>query len=699
MLKQDAEKLQAFGARRGKDPNLAGEINSMKTSHLHWSALFLLAVVTGEWSASAQQAPSSPTAGNAGSATSQNLGFTTNQAFPDIFAPYRSPSAPEPGMSNSQRLHNLIHEGKLMLSVDDAIALSLENNLDIAVARYQISYAQTDMLRAKSGSATRGLTNGAAFQSSALFAGAIGAGVSSGGGGAGSSAGGAGFSGGGAKFAGSTGCCDPIAGFSFGWDRATTPLGTTVLTGVSFLTQQTTSYNGFYGQGFLTGTSVVFGLGGSRQSTTALTSVFNPQVPTGIALTVNQPLLSGFGYRANAVFIRQSKNELKIADSTFRQQVITTVAQILNLYSDLVSFKENVRVAQEALNYAQKLLSDNKKQVEIGTLAPIEVVRAESEVAARQQDLIVAQTTYQQQQELLKTALSKHVDAELAGAQVEPMDKLPEPTPGDIPPLDEALKLAVKNRPELEQAELNLRNQEYTIQSVRNRLLPTLNLFASYFPSGLSGNQYLYGDCPPGTIIYTGACVTPGQTYPPPVPPSARPVIGTDAGGIGHSLTQTFQGNYPDYSVGVNFQVPIRNRAAQADAARALLERHQLQTLEQQRKNQIEQDVRNAEIAVTQAKAQIEAAQKAVRLAQETLDAEQKKFKLGESTVFLVIQAQRDLTTAEGNEVKARSTYAKALTQYAQATATILDKYHVQIADARQGQVHRVPNIPGTPGQ
>jgi outer membrane protein TolC len=600
-------------------------------------------------------------------------------------------------MSNSERIHSLVHEGKLSLSIDDAIALALENNLDIAVARYQIPFSQADLLRAKSGGATRGVTN--AFQSSAQFAGAVGAGLSSSGSFSTGGAGGAGFSGGGAKNAGSSSCCDPFVGFSFGWDRATTPLGTTVLTGVPFVTQQTTSYTPFYTQGFLTGTSVTFGLTGFRQATTALTSVFNPQVPTTMFLSLNQPLLNGFGYRANAVFIRQAQNDLKIADSTFRQQVITSVGQVLTLYYTLLSDKEQVRVAQQAVAYAQKLLSDNKKQVEIGTLAPIEVVRAESEVATDEQNLVVAQTTYKQDQERLKTALSKRVDADLAAVDLEVTDKLPEPQDGDIPPLAEALKTAAKNRPEIEQAELNLRNQEYTIKSVRNRLLPSLNVFASYFPSGLSGNTSTLGPCPTGTIIYAGACVTPGQSYPPPIPPTPRPVVGVQTSGLGEALNQTFRGNYPDYSFGVNFQVPIRNRAAQADAARAMLEERELRTMEQRQVNLVEQDVRNAEIAVTQAKAQIEAARKATRLAQETLDAEQKKFKLGESTVFLVIQAQRDLVTSEGNEAKARATYAQALTTFQQATATILEKHNIQIAEAKEGQVHRTPNIPGTPGQ
>src|SRR5438105_86968 len=491
---------------------------------------------------------------------SSTLGFTPRvTSFPNILAPYYSPSVPQEALSNSRRLHLLIQNGKLELSLDDAIALALENNLDIAVARYNLPLSQADYLRSKAGAAVRGVTGTGAFISNALFANAIGTSTTTGGGtSTGGGAGGAGFSGGGVKNAGSVSCCDPFAGFSFGWDQNTTPLGTIALTGVPFVNQQSTGYTAFAGEGFLTGTSIVLAAGGTRSATSALTSLINPQVSTFGIITITQPLLNGFGYRANAVSIRIAKNGLKITDSSFRQQVITTVAQVLNLYSGLLSLRENVRVAQEALRYAQKLLSDNKRQVEIGTLAPIEVVRAESEVASDEQSLVVAQTSYQQQQEVLKTAISKHVDADLASTQIEPTDKLPEPRSDDIPQVEEALHQAMKNRPEIEQADLNIRNQEYTIQSVRNRLLPTFNLFATYAPTGLSGNSLCGGNafqpaCPPG-------------------------VAGFIPGGVSQSLTTLLHRNYPDYSVGATLQIPIRNRAAQADAATALLQERQLRT-------------------------------------------------------------------------------------------------------------------------
>ncbi|HEY6293172.1 MAG TPA: TolC family protein [Terriglobia bacterium] len=569
-------------------------------------------------------------------------------------------------------MHRLTREGKLYLSLDDAIALALENNLTIAVQRFNIPFAQLDYLRTKAGGAPRGVAG--AFQSQALFAGAVGAGLSSSAS-SGSSGGGA-FATGGAVNIGTIPCCDPIAGFNFGWSHAATPLNFSTVYQASVVAAQQTAYSGFFGQGFLTGTSLAFGLNGNRQSSTSASALFNPEVPTGYFIGIDQQLLNGFGYRANAKFIRIAQNDTKFADAAFRLQVTTTIAQVVNDYYTLLYDQENVRVAQDAVNYAQALLDDNKKQVQIGTLAPIEVVRAESSLATNQQTLIVAQTTLKQQQETLKTEISKQVGPDVADLQVTPTDKFPEPQPDDVPPLQEALQLAYQNRQELVEDQLNLRNQDITLKAVRNALLPTLTAYGSYTPSGLSGNV---------------VCNNVGV----PCPAGVAPGTLLSTGGISQSFTSLFQGRYPYYSYGLSLSFPVRNRQEQADAARALFEQRQMQTQLQQQKNTVAQDVRNAEIAVTQAKAQIDASVKATELARQTLDADRKKFELGESTTFQLIQDQRDLTAADGNEAKAKQTYANAVTQVGTSTGTLLDRYHVQMADAKNGKVSHPPNIPG----
>jgi outer membrane protein TolC len=615
--------------------------------------------------------------------------FNYSQANRGFFGPYFPRGIPELSLANSVRLHQLIREGKLYLSLEDAIALALENNLAIEVARYQPVFAQTDILRTQSGAASRGVQG--AYQSSALFSGALGGGVTSGTASGGGNAGGA-TGGGGATNVGSVGTFDPVAGFGFGWDWRSSPLNYATVTGVPVQIGQTTSYQGFLAQRFQTGTSYVFAVGGYRQSNNSPTVLYNPVVPTFMEIGINQPLLKGFGHRANSQFIRIAKNDQRYADSTFRQQVITIITNVENAYWDLVTDLDGVGVAEQSVGLSQRTLSDNQRQVEIGTLAPIEVVRAQSELASNQQTLVVAQTTAQQQQEVLKTLLAKLVEPELAAAQILPTDKLPPPADNDIPPLEEALTEAAKNRPEIEQADINVRNQEITVKAARNALLPELDAFATYSPSGISGNSPIYGACPPGTLPFSSGCLTPENFTVTPLP-----VTGITTAGAWQSLSSLFRAHYPDYSAGLSLVVTLRNRSAQADAARATLEERWLRTTLQQQKNQVAQDVRSAEIAVIQAKAQIAASAKAVTLAQQTLDAERKKFQLGESTVINVIQTQRDLATAENNDVKARSAYAKALVTFAQSTGTTLDRNHIELSEAKTGNVVRTPNIPGTP--
>ncbi len=590
-----------------------------------------------------------------------NKGFDYENGT-SIFKAYSYPTVPAPSLTNSPQINNLIQGDKLELSLDNALELALQNNLDIAVARFQLPLAQLDILRTKAGSAARGVQG--AVISNALFTGALGAGVSSVSGGGGT--GGGGFSGGGVTSTGFLGPGDPVTGVTLALNNSVSPLNYATVYGIPVLGSHTANYSTFFGKGFFTGTSFVAAVSGTRYTSTSLTSLFNPEIPTTLTVGLNQHLLKGFGKRSNAVFIRIARNDLNVADSVFRQQVIATVAQVLNAYYILLADRDQVRVAQSAVSYSQKLVEDDKKQVQIGTLAPLDVVQAESELATDQQNLIVADTTYLEQQEVLKTMISKRVGPTLASLKIQPTDTLPSPKAYDVPPLEEALKQAIANRPEIQQAELNLRNQYYVIQSNRQGLLPTLDAFATYQSNGLSGVPY-------GSMV------------------------GTGAGGLGDSLGQIFTGKYPSYSVGLTLSIPIRNRAEQANAAQSLVEEHELKTSLQRQKNQIDQDVRNAEIAVTQAKAQINAAVQARIYAQQALDAEIKKLRQGVSTTLNVILMQRNLVTAEGNEATARRTYAQSLVQLGQATGTILDMHHIVLADSATGQYSRQPNIPGAP--
>jgi outer membrane protein len=310
-------------------------------------------------------------------------------------------------------------------------------------------------------------------------------------------------------------------------------------------------------------------------------------------------------------------------------------------------------VAQEGLEYAQKLLEGNQAEVKIGAVAQYDVLRSEEEVAAREQDLLAAQNTFSQDAQSLKAKVSKSFNEELATVEIAPSDRLPEPHPEDVPALAEALREATSHRPEIEQAELNLRNQQYTIQATRNALLPSLDAFATYSLSGLGG--------------------------------ALRP-----------TFANVFQNDYPNISYGVSLNIPIRNRTAQADAARSLLEQRQLQMKLQDAKNQAVWEVSKAVSAVHQARGQLDATLHLATVARQVLDMQQQKFTLASATVEDVITAQRNLATAEGNVVKVRATYAKALIQYEQATGTLLERKDIELSDAVDGEVHRAPNIPGT---
>lgn len=570
--------------------------------------------------------------------------------FLNVFSPYFPRYVPAPRLDNSRRLDDLIVGDKLMLGLDDAIALALENNLDIAVARYNLPIAQTDLLRAKGGGATRGVAG--AYQSTTLFSGSLGGGVggsnNGGGGGAGGTLGGESI-----NSVGSASSFDPNVFAFYGGTNATTPLDYTVVSGVPIETSHFAYFTAGYNQGFVTGTSVGVTEYTYRYSDNTTTSIFDPEFVTGLSIGFTQNLLNGFGRRANARFIRIGRNNLKYSMSVFRQSVITQVAAIMTTYYDLLADAENIRVAKESLGYAQKLLESNETQLKMGAVAQYDVLRTQEEVADQQQVLLAAGNTFSQDAQSLKAKISRTFTEQLAKVDISPTDKLPEPHPDDVPALDAALKEAASHRPEIEQAELNLRGQEYTIQGTRNALLPSVQVFATYSFAGLGG--------------------------------ALRP-----------TFADVFENNYPNLSYGVSVGIPFRNRQAQADAARAVLEERQLEMKLQDAKNQAVWDVSKAVSAVEQARTTLDATLKLAAVSRQVLDMQQQKFTLGSATVEEVITAQRNLATAEGNVVRDRAAYAKALIQYEQATGTLLERNHIELSEAVEGDVHRAPNIPGT---
>jgi outer membrane protein TolC len=613
--------------------------------------------------------------------------------FPNVFGPYTPRHAPAPVFANSPRIDQLMQNGTLMLSLDDAIALALENNLDIAIARYNLPIADTDILRAKAGASTLGVNTGLVQGTPGGGVGSIGAGGigtsttgSTGGGAGGTTAGTGGAGTGAAGLVLSTtgagpaiGSYDPILSAGLSIEHLSQQVSSP-FAGVPVSQANTGTANFNYQQAFATGTTLNVGFNNQRQFSNNAFNALNPLINTGFRATFTQHLLQGFSLNANRRFIRIAKNNREISDIAFRNQVINTVSQVENIYWDLVSAYEAVKVNERSVALAQKTLSDNEKQVQIGTLAPIEVVRAQSQVAASNQTLIVAQTNLQLQQLLMKNAITRNLsDPVLATAAVIPTSTMAIPAVEPVVPVQDLVSDALSHRPELAQSRIDLVNREITKKAAGNALLPSVDLVAWY------GEGALGGPTNPDVI-----CGSPKANPNFCIPPTA-----TAPNGWTGAFKNLFGYNFPDYAVGFNVNIPIRNRSAQATQVRSELEYRQAQMLLQQLQNQIGIEVRNAQFTVQQNRAQVEAARKAEELAQQSLDAEQKKYALGASTNTLVLQAQRDLTQAQSNTVAALSSYEKSKVELDRVTGLTLSHNGIEMADAENGNVKTLPKVPG----
>jgi len=594
--------------------------------------------------------------------------------FPNPIGPYMPRYVEPPTLSNTPRIEDLLRDGKLYLSLNDAVALALENNLDIAIQRYNMEIADTDILRTKAGASFLGVNSGLVQGTPGGGTGGLSGTVGSGSGGTAAGAGGAGAGAGGlvTSTLGSGPVItsfDPILTGTLQWDHANTQ-SVNFFGGAPVVTQNTTTGNFSYTQGFRTGTSLIVGFNNTRTTNNSIFSTLNPTLNSAFQARFTQHLLQGFGFAPNTRFIRIASNNREISDVAFRLQTITTVDQIENIYWDLVFAYENVRVQKESLAFAQKTLSDNKKQVEIGTLAPIEVVRAQSTVATDQQQLTVAQTNLQLQQLLMKNALSRTlVDPKLADAEVIPTSTMQLPAQEPVTPTEELVNDALGHRAELAEARINLTNTEISKKAIRSLLLPSLDLFAYYGGSGVGG------------------VLKPGEPVPPAFSNGAHLSYGS-------TLNQLIDSSAPDKGMGLQLNIPIRNRVSQATQIRSELEYRQAQMRIQQLENQVRIEVRNAQFAVQQNRAAVESAQAAVELGHQSLDAEQKKYALGASTTTLVLQNQTTLAQAESTLVSAMAAYEKSRTELDRATGLLLDHAGILLADAERGQVTHMPNVP-----
>jgi len=611
--------------------------------------------------------------------------------FPNLTAPYMPENIAPPNLRNTPRIDQLMHDGKLMLSINDAVALALENNLDIVLARYNLNIADTDILRAKSGANVLGVNTGIVQNTPGGGVGGLSGTVGSGTGGTSVAAGGVG-TGTNGLVSSTLGIGAPITSFdpvvtsTLQMDRdfvESTSVFTRVPNGVGNTNTGTANFS--YLQGFHWGTNMSVGFNNTHTTTNNQTSTYTPALSSGFQFRLTQPLLQGFGFPANTRFIRIAKNNREISDVAFRLQIITTVDQIENLYWNLVYAYENVRVQQEALAFAQRTLADNKKQVQFGTLPPIQVVSAESTVSSDQQNLILAQTNLQLQDLLMKNALSRNLeDPILAGAEVIPTSTMQLPAQEPVVPTPDLINDALSHRAELAESRIDLDSRQLNNKAVRNAMLPTLDLFAYYGGSGIGGDvNSNVPFCSPTSGTF---CFSPSTAAPP--FRNGGPV------GYGGTLDQLVTSVAPDKGMGLTLTIPLRNRQAQANQVRAELEYRQAQVRLQQLENQVRIEVRNAQFDVQQTRASVDAAQAAVDFARQTLDAEQKKLAAGVSNPTAVLQDESILTTAESNLVSAKAAYEKAQVEMDRATGLLLDHAGIVMADAESGQVTRMPNVP-----
>jgi outer membrane protein TolC len=603
------------------------------------------------------------------------------------FAWYEPTDVGLPRLGNTPKLNDLLRDGKLYLSLSDAVTLALENNYDIAIARINLDIADTDILRTRAGSTFRGVSTG-------LVTNTLGGSTSTitGGGGPGgtsSAAGGAGAGASGLVLSTNGGgpqpySFDPSLTGTAEYERATVPESSTLITGTNSLTQATVTGDLGYTQGFSTGTQMSLTFNNTRSTTNSTRSSYSPQLQSNFRAQITQHLLQGFGPKLNRRFIVEATNNRRITDSSFRQQVIYTVTQVESIYWSLVSAYEDEQAKERALTQSMQLTSDNRKQLEIGTLAPLDVITSDSAVATDKQALITSKSNLQYQQLLMKQAIARNLnEPQLANAPVIPTDRVGlDRIPEEDMSTEDLIKEAFTNNPQIEQAVLNMTNNEITIRGEKNGLLPIVDLNAFYASEGLGGGQNPAENCASLGATGTFVACTPSNG-------------GINPLGYNTVLGHLFNNSSPDYGASVNITIPLRNRTAQADQARSQMEYRQTQMRLQQLYTQIRIQVINGLYALTNDRANVVAAQIARDFNAQSLDAEQKKYKLGASTTANVLQQERTLAGGENNLISAQAAYAKDRSALYSILSNMLDRYGISLVDAAQGTVTKAPVIPG----
>ena len=603
--------------------------------------------------------------------------------WPPLLNIFDAPRVPDISLSNSGRLEALLHDAKLYLSLSDTLSLAIENNLDIAWSRYGPQNAANDVMRSKSGAQLRGVQTQIATLSTGLGD-TGGAGPQGQATGITQRAGGGGAGGGGQGGAADVGDASTFFGTQavnldaaiFGnvdWGHFSNPQTSNFVTGTNTLVREISNSQVGLRQGFVSGATAALVWANSYNETNSLRSNFNPSLISALTLRITQPLLQGFGVAVNTRNIKVAKNNHEISNLQFKRQVEEVVTRVATIYWGLVSLRAQVDSQTQNLELARKLYEDNKRRVEIGTLAPIEIIRAEAEVAAREADLTAAQTEVQLQETVLKDAISVTgiASPSLLYAEIIPTDEILVDMSEKLEPLPVLMDVALTARADMTQNRLRVQNTDLGLIGVKNGMLPSADLQVDLTNNALAGslNENFLG--------------IPGQSG------LVSPYF---LGGLGNAAGQLFRRNFPDYQLRIQLNIPLKNRQARADYTAALLEKRQQEIQIVQAENAIRSEVQSAVIRIQQARARYAAALKAQELQEQTLDAEQKKYNLGASTIFQVVQAQRDLANARTNVIATQNEYANARINLDQSTGHTLTTHNISIAEAYDGVVSKLPD-------
>jgi outer membrane protein len=592
--------------------------------------------------------------------------------------PYQGTSVPPINEQNSNRFAQLTRGGNLYLTAQDAIALALENNIDLAVQRYSPLLSMWALQRAEAGGAVRGVNTGLGTN----FGVTAGLGVQ----GTSSIVGNTGGNFGGGGNRGPSGAAtvsqigpvapnlDPVVQSTTAFLHTTTPQANPFLSGVTDLIDNSRIFQNSISQGFLTGGSATLSFNESYLNENAPTNSLNPAVKPVLGLNFSHNFLNGFGIGVNSVQIVVAKANLDVSDLNFQSQVIGVVSNVLTLYWGLVSDLEDVRAKESALALAQQLYNNNKTQVRLGTMAPLDITQAESQVASSQRDLIFSQTAAQQQEVRLKDVLSRRGagDPAIANVHIIPLDHIQVPDSIESPPLQKLIQQALKARVDINAEQLNLKNAATSTLSTTNGIKPILRVYGSLSAQGLAGS-------------------------PNPIASGVRPPDAYYIGDFRHAAGQIFRYNFPSRQIGFVYNENIHNDVAQADYGYDQVKLRQTQLRTQKDLNQVAVDISNETIAIQQAHTRYKAAVQSRILEEQLVDAEQKKYKLGTSTTFAVIQIQRDLSTAKSNEIAASAQYANAKIALERVLGTTLHTYKISLDEAKHGRVATVSGIPNSP--